>query len=609
VNAPYVLGLSGLYHDSAAALVRGGEVVAAAQEERFSRRKHDPAFPAEAINYCLEEAFVEADELAAVVFYDSPLLTLDRMVRSTTALGEAGAPRFEEGLRALLGRKVWVEDAVRRELGSLGQEGRLLFTDHHLAHAASAFYPSPFAEAAVITIDGVGEWETTTVGVGRGSRLELIESIHYPHSLGLLYSAFTAYCGFRVNSGEYKLMGLAPYGTPRYRRLIEDHLIDLRPDGSFRLDTRYFGYLDGSTMTNEAFHDLFGGVPRAPETPATQRDADLAASVQVVVEEALLRIARHARELTGCRDLALAGGVALNCVANGLLHREGVFDRIWVQPAAGDAGGALGAALVVAHDRLAIPRHRAATSRDGQRGSLLGPAYSSTEVRAFLDAHDYPYRQLPPDDLNAEVARALADGSVVGRVTGRMEFGPRALGSRSILGNPCRTDTQVVMNTKIKFRESFRPFAPAVLAEDSARYFDLDVESPYMLLVAPVLPARRCPVPAVDPDQDFRAVAAQRRSDIPAVTHVDFSARVQTVSRDDDPDFHALVAAFGALTGHPLVVNTSFNVRGEPPVCSPEDAYRCFIRTDLDLLVLEDCVLRKDEQPAWTAEVPDVELD
>ncbi|WP_298130311.1 carbamoyltransferase N-terminal domain-containing protein [Micropruina sp.] len=609
MNAPYVLGISGLYHDSAAALVHGGHVIAAAHEERFSRHKHDAGFPAEAINYCLEEAFIEADDLAAVVFYDSPLLTLDRVVRSSAVLGEAGASRFDEAARALLGSKIWIEDAVRRELGSLGAEGRLLITDHHAAHAASAFYPSPFEEAAVLTIDGVGEWETTTIGVGSGRTLELIESIRYPHSLGLLYSAFTSYCGFRVNSGEYKLMGLAPYGTPRYRRLIEDSLIDLRPDGSFRLDTRYFGYLAGSTMTNAAFHDLFGGAPRVPETAITQRDADLAASIQAVAEEALIRMARHTRQLTGRRHLTLAGGVALNCVANGLLHRARIFDRIWVQPAAGDAGGALGAALLVAHDRLGSPRPGENCGRDRQRGSLLGPAFTSAEVRAFLDLHDYPYRQLPLAELNSEVAQALAGGSVVGRLRGRMEFGPRSLGARSILGNPCRVDTQVVMNTKIKFRESFRPFAPAILAEDCHRYFELDVESPYMLLVADVLAERRRAVPPAGGDQDLYAMAARPRSDVPAVTHVDFSARVQTVSRADDPDFHDLIAKFGELTGHPVVVNTSFNVRGEPPVCTPEDAYGCFMRTDIDLLVLEDCLLRKDQQPEWTEEVPDVALD
>ncbi|MGI3783237.1 MAG: carbamoyltransferase family protein [Janthinobacterium lividum] len=606
----YVLGISGFYHDSAAALVRDDEVVAAAQEERFTRRKHDPSFPANAINYCLEEAFLEPDELDAVVFYESPLLTFDRVVRNTVQLGPAGADQFEEAMRSLLGTKLWVQDEVSRELRTLGREGALLSTEHHLAHAASAFFPSPFADAAVVTLDGVGEWETSTIGHGSGADLQLLESIRYPHSLGLLYSAFTSYCGFRVNSGEYKLMGLAPYGQPRFRDLILEHLLDLRHDGSFRLNTEYFGFREGSGMTNEAFEHVFGGPPRPPEAKLTARDADLAASVQAVLEEAVVRIARHARNLTGSPNLTLAGGVALNCVANGRLLREQIFDRLWIQPSAGDAGGALGAALLGAHAHLGVPRVRTTRSRDGQQGSLLGPAYSSAEVRAYLDRHSYPYKRVPdPSTRHVEVAKALADGQVVGYLNGRMEFGPRSLGTRSILGNPCLADTQVTMNTRIKFRESFRPFAPAVLAEDSASFFDLDVQSPYMLLVASVAVERRRSVPPPKRGQDLFERAAQPRSDIPAVTHVDYSARVQTVSRQEAPDFHDLIAAFGVLTGYPLLVNTSFNVRGEPPVCTPEDAYRCFMRSDIELLVLEDCLLRKDAQPAWTEEVTDVELD
>jgi len=606
----HVLGISAFYHDSAAALVSDGQIVAAAQEERFSRRKHDPSFPAEAISYCLEEAFLEADDLAAVVFYDSPLLTLDRVVRNAAVVGSDGAAQFEEAMRSLLGTKLWVQEHVERELGSLGTAGSLLFAEHHLAHAASAFYPSPFAEAAVLTLDGVGEWETTTIGHGDGGDLELVESLSYPHSLGLLYSAFTSYCGFRVNSGEYKLMGLAPYGQPRYRRLIEEHLIDLRPDGSFRLNTDHFGFLAGATMTNDRFEALFGGPARQPEAPVTRRDADLAASIQVVLEEAVLRIARHARQVTGSANLTLAGGVALNCVANGRLLRERVFDRIWVQPAAGDAGGALGAALLTAHARLGAVRAGDRGGSDGQHGSLLGPAYSSAEVRAYLDRHGYPYERVTDAVVrNRQIADALAEGAVVGVLAGRMEFGPRSLGARSILGNPCRADTQVTMNTKIKFRESFRPFAPAVLAENAQDFFDLDTDSPYMLLVAPVSQDRRLTVPVRSSDDDLVRVAAQSRSDIPAVTHVDFSARVQTVSRRDNPGFYDLIATFRDLTGYPLVVNTSFNVRGEPPVCSPEDAYRCFMRTEIELLVMEDCVVRKSAQPAWTEEPSDVELD
>ena len=593
-----VLGISAFYHDSAAAIVENGRVVAAAQEERFSRRKHDPRFPRHAINYCLEEAFIEPSELDAVVFYDNPLLSLDRVVRSLLEVAPRGEEQWLRAAVSMLGVKLFVRRHVRRMLKA---EIPVLFTRHHLSHAASAFYPSPFDKAAILTLDGVGEWATTSLAVGDGEGIRTLAEIHYPHSLGLLYSAFTSFCGFKVNSGEYKLMGLAPYGEPRYADRIREHLIRQRADGSFRLDPAYFGYLDGDAMTNERFHALFDGPPRRPESRITRREMDLAASVQRVLEEVVLRLARHLRQVSGLPDLCLAGGVALNCVANGLLLRERVFERLWIQPAAGDAGGALGAALAASHQRFAVPRHRAAGGRDAQRGSYLGPSFSSAEIRAFLDRRGYPYEVVDRRRERAErIARALGEGQVVGLLCGRMEFGPRALGARSILGDPRRAETQVQLNLKIKLRESFRPFAPAVMAERCGEYFDLEVESPYMLLVAPVGESRRLPQGPPPPEgraDDLLAVVRRPRSDIPAVTHVDYSARVQTVRREDHPELHAILGAFERRTGCAVVVNTSFNVRGEPIVCSPEDAYRCFMRTGMDLLVLEDCFLVKGEQP------------
>lgn len=599
-----VLGISAFYHDSAAALVQDGEIIAAAQEERFSRIKHDPRFPRHAINYCLEEAFIEAQDLDAVVFYDLPLLTWDRVLKSTLTAGEGAREQFEKAARSVLGIKLWVQRYAEQALGSLGRAGKLLLTEHHMAHAASAFYPSPFEQAAIVTLDGVGEWATTSVGFGEGKDLRLIYEIDYPHSLGLLYSAVTYFCGFKVNSGEYKLMGLAPYGEPRYRDVIREHLIDLKPDGSYRLNTEYFGYLDGLTMTNEKFAELFGGPPRQPESRITRREMDLAASIQQVLEEAVLLLARQARRETGARHLVMAGGVALNCVANGKLLREGIFDDLWVQPAAGDAGGALGAALLVSHTRLDVPRRRRSDGRDGQRGSYLGPAYSTSEVRAFLDRRGYVYDQVPdPAERARQVAQAIADGKIIGYFNGRMEFGPRALGARSILGDPRRAETQSVMNLKIKYRESFRPFAPSVMAERVADFFELDRESPYMLLVAPVRAERRLEQAGFAAssawDEDMLAVINRARSDVPAITHVDYSARIQTVHPADKPDYHQVIQAFEALTGCGVVVNTSFNVRGEPIVCSPADAYTCFMRTDIDLLVLEDCLLWKAEQPPF----------
>lgn len=591
----YVLGISAFYHDAAAALVRDGEIVAAAQEERFSRKRHDPRFPRRAINYCLGEAFIDPSELEAVVFYDSPLLTFDRIMKNALSVAPAGREQFIAACCSLLGSK----DLIEQELeATLGQAPHLLFTRHHMAHAASCFYPSPFEKAAILTIDGVGEWATCTLGAGTGSEIELLEEIQYPHSLGLLYSAFTYYCGFKVNSGEYKLMGLAPYGRPVYAPLIRDKLIDIKDDGSFRLNTDVFGYLDSPLMTNPRFEEIFGGPARARDSLITQREMDLAASVQQVAEEIVLKLAAHATRITGFNNLAMAGGVALNCVANGRVLRESGLDGFFVQPAAGDAGGALGAALLVSHQKLGVPR-TIAPGRDSLKGSLLGPAFSTHEVEAFVDRQDAPSHHIAdPDERAGAIAAALAEGMVVGFFSGRMEFGPRALGSRSIIGDPRVPDMQSRMNLKIKFRESFRPFAPIVLAEHASDYFALDVESPYMLFVAPVHPERQIPMEQrVVGGEDMLPIINQLRSDIPAVTHVDYSARVQTIGENANPEIRRVLSAFHARTGCPVLVNTSFNVRGEPIVCTPQDAYRCFMNTGIDLLVLEDRLLWKHEQP------------
>lgn len=596
-----VLGISAFYHDSAAAIVRDGEIIAAAQEERFSRKKHDPRFPKHAVNYCLEEAFVEPSDLDAIVFYDNPLWTWDRVLKNSMMAGPAGCEQFDKACHSVLGVKMWVGEYVRRAVGSLGKAGRLLFTEHHMAHAASAFYPSPFKRAAIITLDGVGEWATTTIGLGDGDKLELFQEIDYPHSLGLLYSAVTYFCGFKVNSGEYKLMGLAPYGEPTYYERMRQHLIDVREDGSYRLNTEYLGYIDSLTMTNQKFNALFDGPPREPESRITRREMNLAASVQKLLEEVVLKMARHARERTGADKLVLAGGVALNCVANGKLLRERVFEDLWIQPAAGDAGGALGAALLASHAYFNVARKMNPTGRDTQRGSLLGPEYSTNEVKAFLDRHGYPAHHMPGDHERAQrVAQLLADGKIIGYLHGRMEFGPRALGARSIIGDPRRQDMQSVMNLKIKYRESFRPFAPAVLADRISEYFELDRESPYMLLVAPVCEQRRKKgdMSRFDAgDDDMLSVVNQARSDIPAVTHVDYSARIQSVHPEDNPEFHRVLTAFREKTGCGVCVNTSFNVRGEPIVCTVRDAYLCFMRTEIDVLVLQDFILLKQEQP------------
>jgi carbamoyltransferase len=599
--AKIVLGIAAYYHDAAAALVRDGEIIAAAQEERFTRKKHDPRFPENAINYCLEEAFVDASELDAVIFYDNPLATFDRVVQNACVAGAAGRELFIKAAGAILGDKVWVNQHVQRAIGALGREGRVLFAEHHMAHAASAFYPSPFESAAILTIDGVGEWATTSLGAGHGKDIELFAGIDYPHSLGLLYSAFTYFCGFKVNSGEYKLMGLAPYGEPTYYDAIRRHLIDVRDDGSYRLDMSFFGYMDGMVMTGQRFASLFGGPARQSEAPITRREMDLAASIQKLTEEIVLKTARHLRATTGEKQLVLAGGVALNCVANGKLVAEDIFDKVWIQPAAGDAGGSLGAALLAHHMYFDQPRSVDPAGADAQKGSYLGPRYSSEEVMAFLNRKSLPYRRIADRSERLDlVARALAAGDIVGWCSGRMEFGPRSLGARSILGDPRNKDTQAVMNLKIKYRESFRPFAPSVLREKSAEYFELGCDSPYMLLIAPVREARRLPMELSGfegGNDDMMAVINQPRSDIPAVTHVDYSARIQTVDRLTNPDYHALIVAFEELTGCAMLVNTSFNVRGEPIVCSPQDAYRCFMRTGMDLLVFEDIVLWRTDQP------------
>ena len=597
----WVLGISAYYHDAAAAIVHDGEIIAAVQEERFTRKKHDPRFPVHAINHCLETAFIEATELDAIVFYDNPLLTWDRVMKNCMMAGPTSRDQFKKATASILGQKIWVADHVRNAIGCLGKLDKLLFTEHHMAHAASAFYPSPFERAAIVTLDGVGEWATTTIGIGQSERIELIKEINYPHSVGLLYSAATHFCGFKVNSGEYKLMGLAPYGEPKYYDVIRRNLIDVKPDGSFRLNTRFFGFLDSGAMTNEAFHELFGGPPRKPESTITRREMDIAASVQKVTEEIVISVARHAHQETGAKNLVMAGGVAFNCVANGKLLREGIYDNIWVQPAAGDAGGALGAALLGTHGYFGLPRQRREDGRDAQKGSYLGPEFSSAEIQAFINRHDYPYEQISdPKEHARTVAETIADGKIVGYFSGRMEFGPRALGARSILGDPRREDTQSIMNLKVKFRESFRPFAPSVLVEDISEYFDMDAESPYMLLVAPVKEARRLPSDRESwwtDGSDMLSIINQPRSDIPAVTHVDYSARVQSVYPQDNPDYHRVINHFKKLTGFGVIVNTSFNVRGEPIVCSPKDAYTCFMRTDIDLLVLGDCLLWKNQQP------------
>ena len=603
-----ILGISAYYHDGAAALVREGAIIAAAQEERFSRRKHDPEFPANAIRYCLDEAGLGLEDIDYVVFYDKPLVKFERLLETYLAFVPAGFKSFLASMPIWLKDKLFLKTTLRNELAALAGEAvgehlqvpPLLFTAHHKSHAASAFFPSPFERAAVLCLDGVGEWATSSVWLGEGNSLTAQWEIDFPHSLGLLYSAFTYYTGFKVNSGEYKLMGLAPYGEPKYVDLIFDRLLDVKADGSFRLDMRYFNYATGLTMTNSRFDELFGGPPRRPEARITQREMDIARSIQAVTEEIVLKIARNVHQELGVEYLCLAGGVALNCVANGRILREGPYKDIWIQPAAGDAGGALGAALSVWHEYLENPRQ--VNDSDTMRGAYLGPRYDASSIRAWLDSVHANYEVLDDQALMPRLADILAAENVVGWLQGRMEFGPRALGGRSILGDARSQKMQSVMNLKIKYRESFRPFAPAVLADRVSDWFELDRCSPYMLLVAPVKREKCCSMT----EQQQRLFGIDRlkipRSEIPAVTHVDYSARVQTVHSETNPRFHALLEAFERKTGCPVLVNTSFNVRGEPIVCTPEDAYRCFMRTGMDYLVMENFLLAKQDQPEWQEE-------
>ena len=595
-----ILGISAFYHDSAAALVVDGEIVAAAQQERFSRRKHDERFPQQAIEYCLHEAGITAEELDYVGFYEKPLLKFDRLLQTSLATAPAGFWSFARAMPHWLKQKLHIRREIRNGLNSLYKK-QIIFLEHHESHAASAFFPSPFNEAAILTIDGVGEWSTATLGTGCGNRITLTQQLRFPHSLGLLYSAFTSYCGFRVNSGEYKLMGLAPYGEPNYAELIRKHLIDLRPDGSFCLNMRYFNYCRGLTMTSRRFHHLFEGPPRKPEATLTQREMDLAASIQQVTEEIVLRMAKQAKRVTGLKNLCLAGGVVLNCVANGRLLREGPFDRIWIQPAAGDAGGALGTAFFIWYQLL--KRTRTADPILPQSASCLGPEFSSAEVTDFLSRQGAIFEIASKDEeLCRRVAKLIADGRVVGWMQGRMEFGPRALGNRSILADPRDQTMQSKLNRKIKFRESFRPFAPSVLVEHAPRYFNIGPEqqSPDMMLVADVHPDQRIAAHEVrrgDAESGGFERLKQSRSTIPAVTHVDNSARLQTVDPQRHPLFHQLISEFECLTGCPLLINTSFNIRGEPIVCTPQDAYRCFMGTNMDVLVIGRTLLFKDQQP------------
>lgn len=606
----HVLGISGLYHDAAAAIVKDGQVIAAVQEERFTRRKHDPSLPTHAIEWCLARPELDGDELVSVVYYDKPLSTFSRIIRSYTAAGPRGLRTINAALSEWLRRKLWTAYEIEKLLKGMGVRipGDLLFSDHHLSHAAAAFHPSPFERAAILTIDGVGEWATSSIGRGIGRRIELLEELRFPNSLGLLYSAFTYHAGFKVNSGEYKLMGLAPYGEPRFVQAIHDHLIEVTPEGSFTLDMRYFGFLAGDRMTNRRFDAVFDGPARVPESPITQRECDLARSIQVVLEDVVLRMARHARELTGEHDLVMAGGVALNCVANGKLEREGIFERIWIQPAAGDAGSAIGAATWAWHQVLGNDRD--AVDGDGMSGSLLGPSSTSSDVRALLDAANRPYEQIADDDERAaRIAELLDAGAVIGVFQGRAEFGPRALGNRSILADPRSRDMQRTLNLRIKQRESFRPFAPAVLAEHASEWFDLRHDSPYMLFVTQVAGQHLGEPTALDRDAGVLDRLGAVASDIPAVTHVDGSARVQTVDADRAPGLHRILAAFHDLTSCPVLVNTSFNVRGEPIVNTPDEAYRCFMTTEMDWLVLEDCLLDRRTQPDWDGTTIRRELD
>ena len=596
-----ILGISAFYHDSATALVVDGEIIAAAQEERFTRKKHDARFPRHALKYCLSEGGVGLNQIDFVAFYDKPFLKFERLLETYLAFAPKGFQSFKLAIPVWLREKLFLKDyltnQLREQCPDFEWDRRLVFSEHHLSHAASSFFPSPFRSAAVLTLDGVGEWATSSVALGKENRLEVIKEIHFPHSLGLLYSAFTYYTGFKVNSGEYKLMGLAPYGEPRYARVILDKLIDLKADGSFRLDLDYFNYCVGLTMTNGKFDALFGQPPRTPEQPLTQFHMDIAASVQRVTEEIMLRMTRSLARESGERNLCLAGGVALNCVANGKVLRDGLFDQIWIQPGAGDAGGAIGAALGAYHLYQEQPRHVSGTS-DGMRGAYLGPQFPQGDIQERLRAAGAKFKVVDDASVISEAVDALAEQKALGWFQGRMEFGPRALGGRSILGDPRSPSMQKMLNLKVKYRESFRPFAPAVLREDVAEWFELNHDSPYMLLVADVKAERRRTMTEAEKRLFGIDKLNVPRSDIPAVTHVDYSARIQTVHRETNPRFHALLESFKQRTGCPVLVNTSFNVRGEPIVCTPEDAFRCFMGTEIDTLVIGNCVLQKEQQNA-----------
>lgn len=594
-----ILGISAYYHDSAAAIVADGKIIAAAQEERFTRKKHDPNFPEHAIRYCLEEAGTSLQNLDAIIFYDKPLIKFERLLETYLANAPAGLKSFMRAMPVWLKEKLYLKNILRQEFRKMAKLDKkaklpkLLFSEHHLSHAGSAFFPSPFEDAAVLCLDGVGEWATSTAWHGHGNQLDPIWEIQFPHSLGLLYSAFTYYTGFKVNSGEYKLMGLAPYGEPKYVDTIFEHLLDVKEDGSFALDMSYFNYATGDTMTNRRFHDLFGGPPRSAEDDVTQREMDLARSIQVVTEEIVLKIVNQLAKQCDSKNLCLAGGVALNCVANGRILREGPFDNIWIQPAAGDAGGSLGAALVAWHHYFGGERVVEPNGQDSMQGAYLGPNYTSEDIQTHLQEESIPFTSANKESLYTDVAKLIEDGNVIGWFQGRMEFGPRALGNRSIIGDPRNTAMQSTMNLKIKQRESFRPFAPAVLEEDVQNYFQIDRPSPYMLLVAEVDNALQ---KEVDNSLEGIDKLKQVRSELPAITHVDYSARVQTVNNDSNPEFYELLKAFKHRSGCGVLINTSFNVRGEPPVCSPQDAIRCFLATDMDYLVLGDIILDKRQQ-------------
>ena len=610
----HILGISAYYHDSAACLLRDGEIIAAAQEERFTRKKHDPAFPVNAVRYCLREGGIGAKDVQHVAFYDKPFLKFERLLETYVAFAPRGFQSFRAAIPVWLREKLFLKDLLKQELTKLDPDqdwlSRLLFGEHHMSHAASAYFPSPFESAAVLTLDGVGEWATSSLAIGTGNKLEVQREIHFPHSLGLLYSAFTYYTGFKVNSGEYKVMGLAPYGEPRYADLIYSHLIDVKADGSFRLNLEYFDYCTGLTMTNDRFADLFGGPARRADEPLTPKHMDLAASIQKVAEDIMLKLTRAAARQTGQRNLCLAGGVALNCVANGKILRDGAFEKIWIQPAAGDAGGALGAALSTHYGLLDQPRTVSAGA-DSMRGGYLGPAFSQGEIETILTAVGARFETLADQQLIERSAQDLADGRALGWFQGRMEFGPRALGGRSILGDPRSPTMQKMLNLKVKYRESFRPFAPSVLREDVADWFELDGDSPYMLLVADVVKSRRRVM--TEAEQALFGIDKLNvpRSELPAVTHIDYSARIQTVHRETNPRYHALLTEFKRITGCPVVVNTSFNVRGEPIVCTPADAFRCFMGSEIESLAVGNAYLRKSAQdPALKADYKNAfELD